>query len=55
VKSEQASKVKSWTPTAFGRGLVTPALDEHVEDDAVLVDRPPQPKLFLITHEPQPI
>ena len=31
---------------AFGRLLVPPALNQHVEHDAVLVDRPPQPVLL---------
>src|SRR5918997_3935580 len=31
---------------ALGGALITPALDQHVEDDAVLVDRAPQPVLL---------
>src|SRR3954447_25988261 len=31
---------------ALGSALIPPALDQHVEDDAVLVDRAPQPVLL---------
>jgi hypothetical protein len=31
---------------ALGRVLVAPALHQHVEHEAVLVDRPPQPVLL---------
>jgi hypothetical protein len=34
------------TQQALGRLLVAPALHQHVEHDAVLVDRPPQPVLL---------
>ena len=31
---------------ALGGALITPALDQHIEYDAVLVDRAPQPVLL---------
>src|SRR5215203_3944961 len=31
---------------ALGGALITPALDQHVEHDAVLIDRTPQPVLL---------
>src|SRR4051794_7568094 len=36
---------------AFGGPLVPPLLDEDVEHDAVLVDRPPEPMLLAADHQ----
>src|SRR5215207_4171833 len=36
---------------AFGGLLVAPALDENVEHDPILVDRPPQPVLLSPDHQ----
>ena len=41
-----ADAVNNLPQKAFGRLLITPRLDQDVQNDAALIDRPPQPVAF---------